>query len=171
MPVCEGINLQYFFSYIDSPGWGCGTGGGGSVSRDSGVSGTAGGRTERAWAASSCRHSTMSCHVVSSIAVTASSGSASWRSVLVRVAVEPATLKSHPSGSCWVVITQGVEGNNSAPAPSSRITTSGVTPRSVHWRLNASASGAVMKRSLPTVLTDSEKVRCDATPESKRVAF
>ncbi|OKH79715.1 hypothetical protein EB73_34685 [Mycobacterium sp. SWH-M3] len=85
--------------------------------------------------------------------MTASSGSASWRSVLVRVAVEPATLKSHPSGSCWVVITQGVEGNNSAPAPSSRITTSGVTPRSVHWRLNASASGAVMKRSLPTVLS------------------
>lgn len=25
IPVCEGINLQYFFSYIDSPGWGCGT--------------------------------------------------------------------------------------------------------------------------------------------------
>lgn len=25
VPVCEGINLQYFFSYIDSPGWGCGT--------------------------------------------------------------------------------------------------------------------------------------------------
>lgn len=25
VPVCEGINLQYFFSYIDSPGWGSGT--------------------------------------------------------------------------------------------------------------------------------------------------
>ncbi len=25
IPVCEGINLQYFFSSIDSPGWGCGT--------------------------------------------------------------------------------------------------------------------------------------------------
>ncbi|GDY07910.1 UPF0753 protein [Planctomycetia bacterium] len=25
VPVCEGISLQYFFSYIDSPGWGCGT--------------------------------------------------------------------------------------------------------------------------------------------------
>lgn len=25
VPVCEGINLQYFFSSIDSPGWGCGT--------------------------------------------------------------------------------------------------------------------------------------------------
>ncbi|HND50991.1 MAG TPA: DUF2309 domain-containing protein, partial [Pirellulaceae bacterium] len=25
VPVCEGINLQYFFSYIDSAGWGCGT--------------------------------------------------------------------------------------------------------------------------------------------------
>ena len=25
VPVCSGINLQYFFSYIDSPGWGCGT--------------------------------------------------------------------------------------------------------------------------------------------------
>lgn len=25
IPVCEGINLQYFFSAIDSPGWGCGT--------------------------------------------------------------------------------------------------------------------------------------------------
>ncbi|MBL9083422.1 MAG: DUF2309 domain-containing protein [Planctomycetales bacterium] len=25
VPVCEGINLQYFFSYIDSPGWGAGT--------------------------------------------------------------------------------------------------------------------------------------------------
>ena len=25
MPVCEGINLTYFFSYIDSTGWGCGT--------------------------------------------------------------------------------------------------------------------------------------------------
>ncbi len=25
MPVCAGINLQYFFSYIDSPGWGSGT--------------------------------------------------------------------------------------------------------------------------------------------------
>ncbi len=25
IPVCSGINLQYFFSYIDSPGWGCGT--------------------------------------------------------------------------------------------------------------------------------------------------
>ncbi|HTN74329.1 MAG TPA: DUF2309 domain-containing protein, partial [Pirellulaceae bacterium] len=25
VPVCEGINLTYFFSYVDSPGWGCGT--------------------------------------------------------------------------------------------------------------------------------------------------
>jgi len=25
VPVCEGVNLQYFFSYIDSPGWGAGT--------------------------------------------------------------------------------------------------------------------------------------------------
>jgi uncharacterized protein YbcC (UPF0753/DUF2309 family) len=25
IPVCSGINLQYFFSYIDSAGWGCGT--------------------------------------------------------------------------------------------------------------------------------------------------
>jgi uncharacterized protein YbcC (UPF0753/DUF2309 family) len=25
VPVCAGINLQYFFSYIDSTGWGCGT--------------------------------------------------------------------------------------------------------------------------------------------------
>jgi uncharacterized protein len=25
VPVCEGINLQYFFSRVDSPGWGCGT--------------------------------------------------------------------------------------------------------------------------------------------------
>lgn len=25
VPVCQGINLQYFFSYIDSPGWGSGT--------------------------------------------------------------------------------------------------------------------------------------------------
>jgi uncharacterized protein YbcC (UPF0753/DUF2309 family) len=25
VPVCEGINLQYFFSYIDNPGWGSGT--------------------------------------------------------------------------------------------------------------------------------------------------
>ncbi len=25
IPVCEGINLTYFFSYIDSTGWGCGT--------------------------------------------------------------------------------------------------------------------------------------------------
>lgn len=25
VPVCAGINLQYFFSYIDSPGWGSGT--------------------------------------------------------------------------------------------------------------------------------------------------
>ena len=25
VPVCEGINLQYFFSSIDSTGWGCGT--------------------------------------------------------------------------------------------------------------------------------------------------
>ncbi len=25
VPVCEGINLQYLFSYIDSAGWGCGT--------------------------------------------------------------------------------------------------------------------------------------------------
>ncbi len=25
VPVCSGINLQYFFSYIDSAGWGCGT--------------------------------------------------------------------------------------------------------------------------------------------------
>lgn len=25
VPVCEGINLQYYFSTVDSPGWGCGT--------------------------------------------------------------------------------------------------------------------------------------------------
>ncbi len=25
VPVCEGINMQYFLSYIDSPGWGSGT--------------------------------------------------------------------------------------------------------------------------------------------------
>ena len=25
VPVCQGINLQYFFSSVDSPGWGCGT--------------------------------------------------------------------------------------------------------------------------------------------------
>lgn len=25
VPVCGGINLQYFFSYVDSPGWGSGT--------------------------------------------------------------------------------------------------------------------------------------------------
>lgn len=25
VPVCQGINLQYFFSRVDSPGWGCGT--------------------------------------------------------------------------------------------------------------------------------------------------
>jgi uncharacterized protein len=25
VPVCSGVNLQYFFSYIDSPGWGSGT--------------------------------------------------------------------------------------------------------------------------------------------------
>lgn len=25
VPVCSGISLQYFFSYIDSTGWGCGT--------------------------------------------------------------------------------------------------------------------------------------------------
>jgi uncharacterized protein YbcC (UPF0753/DUF2309 family) len=25
VPVCEGINLQYYFSRVDSPGWGCGT--------------------------------------------------------------------------------------------------------------------------------------------------
>lgn len=25
VPVCEGINLQYFFSYVDSTGWACGT--------------------------------------------------------------------------------------------------------------------------------------------------
>jgi len=25
VPVCGGINLEYYFSYIDSPGWGCGT--------------------------------------------------------------------------------------------------------------------------------------------------
>lgn len=24
-PVCGGINLEYYFSYVDSPGWGCGT--------------------------------------------------------------------------------------------------------------------------------------------------
>jgi uncharacterized protein YbcC (UPF0753/DUF2309 family) len=24
-PVCSGINLQYFFSYVDPPGWGSGT--------------------------------------------------------------------------------------------------------------------------------------------------
>jgi uncharacterized protein YbcC (UPF0753/DUF2309 family) len=25
IPVCEGINMQYFLSYVDSPGWACGT--------------------------------------------------------------------------------------------------------------------------------------------------
>jgi uncharacterized protein YbcC (UPF0753/DUF2309 family) len=25
VPVCEGINMTYFLSYVDSPGWGCGT--------------------------------------------------------------------------------------------------------------------------------------------------
>ncbi len=25
VPVCEGINLQYYFSYVDSTGWACGT--------------------------------------------------------------------------------------------------------------------------------------------------
>ncbi|MCA9221717.1 MAG: DUF2309 domain-containing protein [Planctomycetales bacterium] len=25
IPVCEGINMQYFLSSVDSPGWGCGT--------------------------------------------------------------------------------------------------------------------------------------------------
>jgi hypothetical protein len=25
VPVCEGINMQYYLSYVDSPGWGCGT--------------------------------------------------------------------------------------------------------------------------------------------------
>ncbi len=25
VPVCGGINLEYYFSYVDSPGWGCGT--------------------------------------------------------------------------------------------------------------------------------------------------
>ncbi len=25
VPVCEGINMQYFLSHVDSPGWGCGT--------------------------------------------------------------------------------------------------------------------------------------------------
>jgi uncharacterized protein len=25
VPVCGGINLEYYFSYIDSPGWGCGS--------------------------------------------------------------------------------------------------------------------------------------------------
>ncbi|MFM7071485.1 MAG: putative inorganic carbon transporter subunit DabA, partial [Planctomycetota bacterium] len=25
VPVCSGINLQYYFSYVDSPGWACGT--------------------------------------------------------------------------------------------------------------------------------------------------
>ncbi len=25
MPVCAGINLEYYFSYVDNPGWGCGT--------------------------------------------------------------------------------------------------------------------------------------------------
>lgn len=25
VPVCSGINLQYFFSYVDSTGWGCGS--------------------------------------------------------------------------------------------------------------------------------------------------
>lgn len=24
-PVCAGINLEYYFSYVDNPGWGCGT--------------------------------------------------------------------------------------------------------------------------------------------------
>lgn len=24
-PVCSGINLEYYFSYVDNPGWGCGT--------------------------------------------------------------------------------------------------------------------------------------------------
>ena len=25
IPVCEGINMQYYLSYVDSPGWACGT--------------------------------------------------------------------------------------------------------------------------------------------------
>src|SRR5262249_19358316 len=25
VPVCAGINLEYYFSYVDSPGYGCGT--------------------------------------------------------------------------------------------------------------------------------------------------
>jgi uncharacterized protein len=25
VPVCAGISLEYYFSYVDSPGWGCGT--------------------------------------------------------------------------------------------------------------------------------------------------
>ncbi len=25
VPVCSGINLEYYFSYVDSPGWGCGS--------------------------------------------------------------------------------------------------------------------------------------------------
>ena len=25
VPVCEGINMQYYLSYVDSPGWACGT--------------------------------------------------------------------------------------------------------------------------------------------------
>ena len=25
LPVCAGINLEYYFSYVDNPGWGCGT--------------------------------------------------------------------------------------------------------------------------------------------------
>ena len=25
VPVCEGINMQYFLSYVDSTGWGCGS--------------------------------------------------------------------------------------------------------------------------------------------------
>ncbi len=25
VPVCAGINLEYYFSYVDNPGWGCGT--------------------------------------------------------------------------------------------------------------------------------------------------
>ena len=25
VPVCGGINLEYYFSYVDNPGFGCGT--------------------------------------------------------------------------------------------------------------------------------------------------
>ena len=25
VPVCAGISLEYYFSYVDNPGWGCGT--------------------------------------------------------------------------------------------------------------------------------------------------